>query len=115
MHNEISNKTGIKPSECHCIGDMAHIKSGRKWENDIWILKSPLSEEEDLTKHLKWLCKSIEPHFDYFKELIDKGIKIDVFCGYRSDCDHAGFSIKPEALEVFHTLKIPLEVSVIIC
>lgn len=115
LHNEISKITGIEPSECHCIGDIANVKSGRKWENDIWIISSPLSKYKDLTEHLRWLQKKIKPHFKYFKMLIKKGVKIDIFCGYSSDCDTAGFCIKPEALEIFVELEIPLEVSVIVC
>ncbi len=115
LHDEISDFTGLEPSECHYRGDIANLNSGRKWNNDIWTYKSNLSESNDLTDHLIFLWNAIEPYSDYFKTLIDKGVDIDVFCGYSSDCDHAGLSIKPEAFEIFQKLKIPFELSIIVC
>jgi len=39
--------------------------------------------------------------------------KVDVFCGYRTNCNHAGFQVKP-TLTIFAVLDIPFGVSVIV-
>ena len=38
----------------------------------------------------------------------------DVFCGYRSNCDHAGFEVSHQCLELFRSLEVPFGVSVIV-
>lgn len=47
-------------------------------------------------------------------EKMSQGVEIDIFCGYTSDCDHAGLSIEPDALRVFDSLNIPVEISIIV-
>jgi hypothetical protein len=39
---------------------------------------------------------------------------VDVFLGYRSNCDHAGVEVPHESLEMFIELRIPFGVSIII-
>lgn len=39
---------------------------------------------------------------------------VDVFCGYRSNCDMAGFDVDYKCLELFTALEVPFSVSVII-
>ena len=114
MHDLITRKTGIIPTHCHCVGDIANSKTGRKWLNDIWSLESQCNDTENLSKHISNLWETIEPHKEFFKGLVEKGVDIDVFCGYSSDCDHAGFSIEPQAFEIFTYLNIILEMSVIV-
>ena len=41
-------------------------------------------------------------------------LKIDVFCGYRSNCDHAGFEVSCKCLELFTALEVPFGVSVVV-
>ena len=114
IHKEFERKTGLCPSHVHSKGDIANAKSGRVWKNDIWMLDSPLPEEDELTKHILWLKDMLEPHMKYILELKKRGVDIDIFCGYRSDCDNAGFNIMPNALKLFIDLDIPVEFSVII-
>ena len=115
-HMKIEQRTGLKPHHSHLKGELMFPETSytKRWEHDVWKLNSPLGEELPLSDHLSWLWKQISPHVEFFKELINQGIHVDVFCGYRSDSDTAGFSIDPEALEIIHKLQIPLEVSVII-
>jgi hypothetical protein len=113
LHDEIEVVTGLKPSHAHLKGDKKP-RTSSTWDNDIWILQSPLNEKAELTDHLNWLWNTIKPHSDYFKELLQKGRKVDVFCGYRSDSDNAGFIVQPDALEIFASLNIPFQVSCII-
>ena len=39
---------------------------------------------------------------------------VDVFLGYRSNCDHAGIEIPYTCLEMFTELKIPFAISIIV-
>lgn len=113
-HREIEEVTGLKPSHVHMKGELAHEKSKRRWENNIWLLSSPLEETSELAEHLNWLWQQVQPHQAYFRSLIESGAKVDIFCGYRSNCDHSGFSIDPGALEIAQKLDVRLEFSVIV-
>ena len=116
IHDEIEKTTGIKPTHVHVRGDIAFrgTKKVRLWENDLWSLKSPLDGALELSRHLDWLWDTIEPHADYFQDLAEKGVKMDVFCGYRSDSDEGGFSLTSSALQIVQKLGISVEFSVII-
>ena len=114
LHTEIERKTGLSPSESHVSGEPIHPRSKRKWSGDLWCLESPLDEEEKLTSHLVWLLGKLSPHSGYLRSLMEAGIRMDIFCGYRSNSDTAGFSVEPSALRLFHELPVPMEVSVII-
>jgi hypothetical protein len=39
---------------------------------------------------------------------------VDVFCGYRSNCNSAGFEVDHQALVILMELEVPFGVSVII-
>ena len=111
-HEEIERETGLAPTEAHRRGEAR--RAGSSWPNDVWILKSPLLAERPVSDHLLWLDQTLRPHLDYFRSLVDAGVEIDLFCGYRSDCDHCGFSVNPEALALAHDLGVQIEVSVIV-
>jgi hypothetical protein len=111
-HKEIERRTGIQPTHCHKAGDI-RLKD-KRWENTIWTLKSPLPESESLSVHLRWLWEALAPHQEYFRTLKESGVKMDLFCGFRSNVDTGGFSIEPDALKVATELGLTLEVSVII-
>lgn len=113
-HSEIEEVTGLKPSHVHVKGEIAHKKSGRRWKSDIWLLKSPLGETVELSDHLNWLWQQVQPHQKYFQSLIKSDVKVDIFCGYRSNCDHCGFGIDPDAFNIAQKLGVRLEFSVII-
>ena len=113
-HREIEEVTGLKPSHVHMKGDSVHEKSKRRWDNSIWLLSSPLEETAELAEHLNWLWQQVQPHQAYFRSLIESGVKVDIFCGYRSNCDHCGFGIAPDALEIAQKLGVRLEFSVVI-
>jgi hypothetical protein len=113
-HSEITQVLGVEPDVCHKVGDVANEKTGRLWENNIWSVRSPLPETRDLDHHLKWLSKLVLPHEEYIRALMKEGADVDVFCGYRSDCDHCGFDVKPKSLELFVRLGVRMAVSVIV-
>jgi hypothetical protein len=116
LHEEIEAAMGIEPSTCHVKGELRNpqAKIMKTWNSDIWILKSPLPGEEDLSAHLRWLWEKIFRHREYLKMLSTRGAKIDVFCGYRSTSSTSGFSIRADALSLAYELGVPLEISVIL-
>jgi hypothetical protein len=59
------------------------------------------------------LWRAIEAHVPYLKMLKER-VTVDVFCGYLSNCDHAGFEVSHKALVLFTELEVPFGVSVII-
>lgn len=111
-HDEIERITGLAATHQHRHG--AEGPFGRPWPNDLWALESPLPRGADLSDHLRWIWEKVRPHQDYFRGLAaEKGVDMDLFCGYRSDCAECGFEVCPEALKVTQALHIPLEVSVV--
>ncbi len=113
-HSEITSILGVEPDVCHKVGDMVDPITKKPWENNIWSIKSPLPETRHLDFHLKWLSKIALPHEAFIRGLIKDGADVDVFCGYRSDCDLCGFDVKPKGLELFVRLGVRMSVSVII-
>jgi len=102
----------LTPTHSHKKGEFCKTMKS-KWDNDIWILDSPLSQECLMDEHLEWLINIIKPHQEYFDEIIRKGVKLDVYISYSSDCETGGFSINSSLLEYFCKNKITLEFSVI--
>jgi len=108
----LANAIGIKPTHSHRVGDLDFMK--KPFEHDQWLLRSPLSREEALDEHLKWLAHELEPYYDYLKLL--KGqpdIYFCIYCGYTSDKEQCGFSLSPAALSIFVELDITLELHVL--
>ena len=55
----------------------------------------------------------IQPQKDYLLRLKER-FTVDVFSGYRSNCETAGFEVSYQSLEMFIQLEIPFGVSVIV-
>ncbi len=108
----ISARLGIQPTNTHRKGDTAGWSS-RAYLHDMWAYSPPLDEAEPLDKHIDFLWSQIKPHKDYLLEL-KNNLAVDVFLGYRSNCDHAGIEVPYASLEMFTELKIPFGVSIII-
>ena len=64
-------------------------------------------------RHIEALWQIVRPEIDYLKALKQR-FKVDVFCGYRSNCDHAGFEVSHKSLELFTELEVPFGVSAIV-
>jgi hypothetical protein len=102
-----------QPTHMHKKGNI-NEKNNKKWENSAWILKSPVGEEKSLNEHLEWLWNKIKPHADYLCMLRSKNVHMDIFCGFRTDCDNAGFEIEPRVYEMLTKLNIPIGFSIIL-
>ncbi|MCH4888431.1 DUF4279 domain-containing protein [Acidaminobacter sp. JC074] len=81
--------------------------------NDVWIYKIQHGEDKHINQQLIELWDLLVEHKSYLIGLKVK-YKLDVFCSYTSDCDHAGVEISSEALEIFNQLGIPFGLSIIV-
>jgi hypothetical protein len=109
---EISRRLGVQPTHSHRKGERRGPKSPG-YRDDAWHFEPPLPETESLERHIEALWKVLRPEVEYLKTLKQR-CKVDVLCGYRSNCDTAGFEVSHECLELFTALEVPFGVSVII-
>ena len=109
---EISRRLGVRPTSLHRKGEQRGPRSPA-YRDDAWHYQPPLPEAEPLERHIEALWQVVRPAVDYLKGL-KRRFKVDVFCGYRSNCDTAGFEVSHKCLELFTALEVPFGVSVII-
>jgi hypothetical protein len=109
--DEIGRRLRIEPTHVHRKGERRANSPPRR--DDAWHYQPPLPETEPPARHLEALWQAVRPSVDYLK-FLKRRFKVDVFCGYRSNCDHAGFVVPHECLELFAALEVPFGVSVII-
>jgi len=79
----------------------------------MWIYQPSVDRERPLDEHIMALWDAVRPHIPYLRDLKQR-FQLDVFCGYRSNSDTAGFRVDHRCLGLFSELDIPFEVSVII-
>ncbi len=111
LHEEIMLALG-EGDECHRKGDDIPEEPGKTWKNDIWFIKTPISERDEIPEHLKWLCEFIQPHEDKIQRWISEGARVDLYFSYACNDNHRGFCISGDRLSVFSRLNIPFEISI---
>ena len=109
---EISNQLAVDPTRVHRKGERRGPKSPA-YRDDAWHFQPALPEDAPLAQHIDALWAVLRPNVNYLKSL-KRQYKVDVFCGYRSNCDHAGIEVPYTSLELFTALEIPFGVSVVI-
>lgn len=109
---EISQTLGVHPTNLHRKGECRGPNSPI-YRDDAWHFQPSLPDSEPLEIHIEVLWQVVRPHVEYLKSLKQR-FKVDVFCGYRSNCDTAGFEVSHRCLELFTALEVPFGVSVII-
>lgn len=108
----ITTAMGLQPTHTHKKGD-SRRPGGHPYRDDAWHYSADLPEEAPLDAHLQALWADVAPAREFLLSLKAQH-RVDVFCGYRSDSDHAGFQVEPKSLAIFTALEIPFGVSVII-
>lgn len=108
----ITTAMGLRPTHTHKKGELRH-PGGHPYRDDAWHYSADLPEAAPLDAHLQELWVDVAPAREFLLSLKSK-YRVDVFCGYRSDSDQAGFQVEPKSLAIFTSLEIPLGVSVII-
>jgi hypothetical protein len=109
---EITERLGVEPTHIHRKGEQRGPRSPA-WRDDAWHFDPAVPETEPLESHINALWQVVRPQVEYLKALKLR-FKIDVFCGYRSNSDTAGFEVSHKCLELFTALEVPFGVSVII-
>ncbi len=109
---EISRTLGFQPTHLHRKGERRGPKSP-SYRDDAWHFEPDIPKTAPLGAHLDALWLVLAPRLDYLKSLKQR-YKLDIFCGYRSNCDIAGFEVPHESLKLFTALEVPFGVSVVI-
>jgi len=107
----ISAALDLRPTRTHRKGDRGRLSA--PYETDMWSYGAPVEESEPLHKHIDALWAKLKPHKHYLLELKEHAT-LDVFLGYRSDCDSAGIEVPYTSLELFMELQIPFGLSIIV-
>ena len=111
--DEITRRLQVSPSSTHRKCDRPKPTAQTVYRDDAWHFAPPLAETEPLHRHIDALWAVVRPHVDYLKSLKER-YRVDVFCGCRSNCAHAGIEVPHSSLEMFTALEIPFGVSIII-
>jgi len=109
---QISQRLGVQPTHAHRTGEQRAPRSPC-YPDDSWQFEPPVPETEPLARHIEALWQVLQPDVDFLKALKQR-FKVDVFCGYRSNCDHAGFEVSHKCLDLFTALEVPFGLSVIV-
>jgi len=110
--DEISATLGLSPTHLHRKGEKRGAKAAG-YRQDMWSYSPPIEKSEPLHKHIDALWLKLKPHKHYLLEL-KNSLNVDVFAGYRSNCDTAGIEVPHTSLEMFTELEIPFGVSIIV-
>jgi len=110
--DEISRQLAVEPTYVHRKGERRGPKSP-PYRDDAWQFQPALPESESLARHIEALWEVLKPHAEYLKSLKQRH-KVDVFCGYRSNCDHSGIEVPHSCLELFTAIEVPFGLSIII-
>ena len=110
--NEITQRLGIAPTSAHRRGDRRGPNSP-PYKYDMWSYTAPVEENEPLHVHIDALWNTFKERKQYLLQL-KSHMTVDVFLGYRSNCDHAGVEIPHQSLEIFRELQVPFGLSIIV-
>jgi len=107
----ISAKLGLVPTHTHRKD--VPSEHGAAYRHDMWCYDAPVEKSEPLFRHIDELWRTLKPHKEYLLQL-KKEAAVDVFLGYRSDCETAGVEVPHSSLEMFFALQIPFGLSIIV-
>jgi hypothetical protein len=110
--DSVTQTLGLEPTHAHRKGERRSATAA-PWEHDMWSYQAQVEDTEPLEAHIMALWNAIRPNIAYLREL-KGGYQLDVFCGYRSNSDTAGFEVSHRCLGLFTELEVPFCVSVII-
>jgi hypothetical protein len=108
--DEITHRLGVAPTDAHRKGD---LRWGRlpPPKHDMWMYHAPVNETEPLHVHIETLWNTFRERKEYLLHLKQE-LTVDVFLGYRSNCDNAGIEVPYQSLEIFRELRVPFGLSI---
>jgi len=107
----VSAALHLQPTHTHRKGNRGRLR--QSYDSDMWSYDSPVEKSEPLYKHIDALWAKLKPHKQYLIAL-KKHATVDVFLGYRSDCETAGVEVPYTSLELFTDLQVPFGLSIIV-
>lgn len=110
--DDLTGQLGIKPTHSHHRGDRRQ-PTAEPNKHDMWLYRAPVDKEEPLHVHIDALWSCFKEKKGYLLQ-IKENVTVDVFLGYRSNCDHAGVEVPHKSLEMFMELQIPFGLSIIV-
>ena len=110
--DEITHRLGVIPTIVHRRGDRRK-PSSPPYAQDMWSYTVPVKESEPLHLHIDALWNTFKERKQYLLQL-KHDLTVDVFLGYRSNCDHAGVEVPYRSLEMFRELQIPFGLSIVV-
>lgn len=87
--------------------------SGRVSNDDVWIYRAPVPEDQDLKDHIDALWRALQPRSAYLLALREAA-RVQILLGYSSNIDHAGVSIPPTSLEIFTALGVDFALNIVV-
>jgi len=110
--DELTRQLGVNPTHSHRRGEKRGPKSVG-YKHDQWSYEAPVNESEPLHVHIDSLWSVFQERKEFLLQL-KQSLSVDVFLGYRTNCDHAGVEVPHRSLEMFRELEIPFGVSIIL-
>ena len=113
---EITLRLGVVPTNTHRQGDRQgdrRAPNSPPYKHDMWRYDAPVKETEPLHIHIDTLWNTFRERKEYLLQL-KQSLTVDVFLGYRSNCDHAGVEVPYQSLEMFRELQVPFGLSIIV-
>ena len=110
--DELASRLGVQPTHVHRKGERRGPRSP-EYQDDAWHYEPAVPPTDPLYRHIGALWEVVRPHVTFLKSL-KRQHKVDVFCGYRSNSDTAGFEVPHTSLVLFAELEVPFGVSVIV-
>ena len=110
--DELTQRLGVPPTHSHRRGEKRRPLS-RPCEQDMWMYEAPVPSIEPLHVHIDRLWSVFKERKHDLIQL-KRDLTVDVFLGYRSNCDNAGVEVPPKSLEIFVELQVPFGLSIII-
>jgi hypothetical protein len=94
--DDISTRLNLQPTDSHRKGEKRDSRAAG-YRHDMWSYTAPVGKSAALNKHIDALWIALKPHKRYLLRL-KKSVSVDVFLGYRSNCDTAGIEIPHTSL-----------------
>jgi len=90
--DEITERLGVAPSATRRKGDHDWGPSLPPNKHDMWSYNAPVKNNEPLQIHIDTLWNTFRERKEFLLKL-KPNLTVDVFLGYRSNCDHAGVEV----------------------
>ncbi len=108
----ISDKMEYEPTEYHKKGELCSKRNpnSKIREENLWILKSKLSEQESLESHIENYLSFLEERADGIIEL-QPDCEFEFMCAYSSENGQGGFTLGHEVLKKLTAYPIDLSIN----